>query len=64
MKIDEVMTHDCNTCGVNEPVAKAARLMYVSDDHGVRAALTKCLQDSDPLVRRCACESLMRRGAR
>lgn len=43
--------------------AKAARLMYISDDAGVRAALTKCLRDSDPLVRRCACESLMRRGA-
>ncbi|WP_428307119.1 DUF7133 domain-containing protein [Lacipirellula sp.] len=42
--------------------AKAARLMYISDDASVRTALTKLLQDSDPLVRRCACESLMRRG--
>jgi putative heme-binding domain-containing protein len=42
--------------------AKAARLMYVSDDAGVRSTLTGLLQDGDPLVRRCACESLMRRG--
>lgn len=42
--------------------AKAARLMYVSDDAGVRKVLTGLLKDNDALVRRCACESLMRRG--
>ena len=42
--------------------AKAARLMYQSDDAGVRTALTALLRDKDALVRRCACESLGRRG--
>jgi len=43
--------------------AKAARLMYLSDDGATRTALVGLLQDTDPAVRRCACESLARRGA-
>ena len=42
--------------------AKAARLMYVSDDAAVRTALVGLLSDADALVRRVACESLGRRG--
>jgi putative heme-binding domain-containing protein len=43
--------------------AKAARLMYQSDDPAVRSALVGLLADDDALVRRAACESLGRRGA-
>jgi putative heme-binding domain-containing protein len=43
--------------------AKAARLMFQSDDASVRTALAGLLRDHDALVRRCACESLGRRGA-
>lgn len=42
--------------------AKAARLMYLSDDAATRTALVGLLKDSDAMVRRCACESLARRG--
>lgn len=42
--------------------AKAARLMYQSDDPAVRDQLVALLRDQDALVRRCACESLARRG--
>jgi putative heme-binding domain-containing protein len=42
--------------------AKAARLMFTSDDPVTRQSLEKLLGDSDALVRRCACESLARRG--
>lgn len=42
--------------------AKAARLLFASDDAQVRAALENLLSDSDALVRRLACESLLRRG--
>ncbi|MEQ8211874.1 MAG: c-type cytochrome [Lacipirellulaceae bacterium] len=42
--------------------AKAARLMYASDAKLVRRRLEELLEDRDPLVRRLACESLMRRG--
>lgn len=42
--------------------AKAARLMYASDAPLVRQQLEGLLADRDPLVRRLACESLMRRG--
>ncbi|HEX6962833.1 MAG TPA: HEAT repeat domain-containing protein [Lacipirellula sp.] len=42
--------------------AKAARLMFTSDDPATREALVKLLSDEDAMVRRCACESLARRG--
>jgi putative heme-binding domain-containing protein len=42
--------------------AKAARLMFTSDAPTTRQALIKLLGDEDALVRRCACESLARRG--
>jgi putative membrane-bound dehydrogenase-like protein len=42
--------------------AKAARLMYQSDDPAVRRALVGLLKDNDSLVRRTACASLGRRG--
>ncbi len=42
--------------------AKAARLMYLSDDPTTRTALIGMLGDQDAMVRRCACESLARRG--
>jgi putative membrane-bound dehydrogenase-like protein len=42
--------------------AKAARLMYQSDDPETRKALVGLLGDKDAMVRRCACESAMRRG--
>lgn len=42
--------------------AKAARLMFASSDSGVREHLEMLLGDGDPLVRRVACESLLRSG--
>jgi putative heme-binding domain-containing protein len=42
--------------------AKAARLMFTSDSPTTRQSLIKLLSDEDALVRRCACESLARRG--
>ncbi|MCC6491653.1 MAG: HEAT repeat domain-containing protein [Pirellulales bacterium] len=42
--------------------ARAARLMYQSDAPAIRTTLIKLLNDRDALVRRSACESLMRRG--